>query len=242
MKPLADQLEEWLEVGVVREIQQEIPQRKPESLIAGGKMKWKPVDRQAAMLLAKAPDICKWHGTPNHERNDKMTNSERAASIGATKDLDDPTHKTAYSKIAGDVFNHGATHDLVRKDVVAEGMAVGLAAEAETKLEKLKKLRSETNEAVQLLFESATGMGGVIQKFTDDSKQWVQDIRQTRFFICGEIQQTKRDAEDLRRFFGSSEHDKQIEKMKEFVEVCERLKQLKDSGFLDAIVETMIKL
>lgn len=239
---LTEQLQRWTAINPIREIQREIPQKPPERVVVSGRTRWEPVDRQAAMLLAKSPDICKWHGTPKHERKNAMTNSERAVSIGATKKLDDPTHKTTYAKIACEVFDHGATHELVNKNTVAETTAAALIAEAETKLEKLQKLRDEANEAVQLLFESTSGMGAVVQKFSDDSKQWVQDIRQTRFFICGELQQTKRDAEDLRRFFGSSEHDKQLEKMKEFVDVCEKLKQLKDSGFLDSVVETMIKL
>lgn len=33
-------------------------------IVAGGEVRWRPVDKKAAMLLSKSPDICK----PNYER------------------------------------------------------------------------------------------------------------------------------------------------------------------------------
>ena len=47
---------------------------------------------------------------------------------------------------------------------------------------------------------------------------------------------------EIRKFFMDDEHEKQIARLKEFVEVCERLNELKNSGFLDSVANTILKL
>ena len=47
---------------------------------------------------------------------------------------------------------------------------------------------------------------------------------------------------DVRKFFLDDRHDSEVKRMSEFVEVCERMKALKDCGFLDVVADTMLKL
>ena len=47
---------------------------------------------------------------------------------------------------------------------------------------------------------------------------------------------------DVREFFLGREYDQQMARLTEFVELCERLEKLKESGFLDSVAETMLRL
>jgi hypothetical protein len=47
---------------------------------------------------------------------------------------------------------------------------------------------------------------------------------------------------DVRTFFLEGDYEKQIDRLREFIDLCERLKALKDSGTLDAIADTILKL
>jgi hypothetical protein len=47
---------------------------------------------------------------------------------------------------------------------------------------------------------------------------------------------------DVRQFFLNENHETEVARLKEFVELCERLQKLKASGFLDTVADTMLKL
>jgi hypothetical protein len=47
---------------------------------------------------------------------------------------------------------------------------------------------------------------------------------------------------EVRQFFLGSDYDAEIKRLREFVDLCERLNKLKESGFLDSVADTMLKL
>jgi hypothetical protein len=47
---------------------------------------------------------------------------------------------------------------------------------------------------------------------------------------------------DVRQFFLGPDYEREQKRLVEFVDLCERLKRLKDSGFLDTVADTMIRL
>ena len=48
--------------------------------------------------------------------------------------------------------------------------------------------------------------------------------------------------EDVRQFFLGKDHEAEVARLREFVDLCERLQKLKQSGFLDTVADTMLKL
>jgi hypothetical protein len=76
----------------------------------------------------------------------------------------------------------------------------------------------------------------------DDIKKRTTEIRQSRFAIEGETRALMTNLREVRNFFMDKDHASEIQKLQEFVELCERLKVLKESGFLDNVTDTILRL
>ena len=114
---------------------------------------------------------------------------------------------------------------------------------------EIQKLPKETTPLVKQAKESREivdqllhGIGGDMERFQKDAKTHIEQIRATRYTIVSETNTMMNALKDVRQFFMGSDHKEQIERLKGFVELCERLQKLKESGFLDAVADTMIKL
>lgn len=86
----------------------------------------------------------------------------------------------------------------------------------------------------------------IVAEFIDSAKTSKKDIIETfrsmRMTTTTEVAAMIKPLEDLRKFFLGDDHQKEMERLKEFVDVCERLEKLKKSGFLDTVADTMLKL
>lgn len=79
-------------------------------------------------------------------------------------------------------------------------------------------------------------------EFLATSDDRLKQIRQFRMAFDAETRQVMATWREVRQFGLDKEHDEQVAKLKDFVDVCERLQKLKTTGFLDGIVDTLIKL
>lgn len=120
--------------------------------------------------------------------------------------------------------------------------APGIIKNAIQNAKQNQTLAQATAEASQSLRDSVTAIGRASDDFIPLSQKYGQDVRQTRAYIVGECAAIVKQLEDVRKFFLSADHEKEIARLKEFVDLCERLKALKDSGFLDTVADTMLKL
>ena len=57
-----------------------------------------------------------------------------------------------------------------------------------------------------------------------------------------EIQATLAMMKDIRKFFLDSDHSEEINRLRDFVGLCNELKALKENGTIDAISDTILKL
>lgn len=78
--------------------------------------------------------------------------------------------------------------------------------------------------------------------WVEESDKIMKDIQQTRVATEFESRQLLSACADVRKFFLSEEHAKEVCRLKEFVEVVERLRALKKDGTLDAVADTILKL
>lgn len=76
----------------------------------------------------------------------------------------------------------------------------------------------------------------------EQSGKVLEDIRQTRVAIGHESRQLLGECADVRKFFLSDDHEKEVAKLREFIELCERLRALKNDGTLDKVADTILKL
>jgi len=66
--------------------------------------------------------------------------------------------------------------------------------------------------------------------------------RSKKFALRTETRAMMEAFKDVRQFFLDDDYGEQIRRLDEFVSLCERLEKLKDSGFLDTVADTMLKL
>lgn len=78
--------------------------------------------------------------------------------------------------------------------------------------------------------------------FLDEMGTYLVNVRQTRMALDQETRHLLTAAGDVRKFFLSEDHPRELERLKEFVAIMERLQALKNSGFLDAVTDTILKL
>lgn len=79
-------------------------------------------------------------------------------------------------------------------------------------------------------------------EWKEQSKEVLEDIRQTRVAIEFESRKLLSECADVRKFFLGEEHTNEVAKLREFIELCERLRALKNDGTLDKIADTILKL
>lgn len=127
-------------------------------------------------------------------------------------------------------------HEL-RKVISTEGIALA------TQTPKIMSdLIEQTKEARDTLKEAVEGIGYNLETLKPLKREMIEELRGLRMTSTTEAAEMLKPLEDIRKFFLCDQHAKEVERLKEFVEICERLKKLKDSGFLDTVADTMLKL
>lgn len=114
---------------------------------------------------------------------------------------------------------------------------------------EIANLPKETRPAVKaaedarrIIAELTEGLGGDMEKFKADAKRYLEDIRSTRFAMVTETAQMTGSLKEVRQFFLGGDYKEEIGRLREFVDLCERLQKLKESGFLDSVADTMLRL
>ena len=97
-------------------------------------------------------------------------------------------------------------------------------------------------DARDIITKLTLGIGGDMEKLQRDCTKFLTEIRQTKYAVVTEVNSMTGPLKELRQFFLGPDYKDQIERLGEFVDLCERLQRLKQAGFLDAVADTMLKL
>jgi hypothetical protein len=127
-------------------------------------------------------------------------------------------------------------------DRMAPFLANQAINESKTIKKEMSTLIEDTNEAREALRTAVEGIGENMDKIKPMKKELIENLRGMRMTTTTEVAAMLKPLEDLRKFFLGAEHDKEIARLREFVDLCERLEKLKESGFLDTVADTMLKL
>ena len=98
---------------------------------------------------------------------------------------------------------------------------------------------SKANECLESEFKS-TGL--MVSHAKEMKKEVIDTFRAMRMTTTTEVAAMVKPLEELRKFFLGEDHQKEVDRLREFVDLCERLEKLKQSGFLDTVADTMLKL
>lgn len=230
------------------------PDEKRQTIV-GGKLPYDPVNKQAAMLLCRGSDD--WLSmppapAPKFEREEtpkrkckkkgKKTMSQKMNTMARVPCQDESVAGVGEVAIFGDYEIkgvRGANGELLFRvedmQKVLMAMAKDLPDKAIPILERAKDSRASVNELLD-------GLGHDMTAFEDGCKKFLEDIRQTRMAVVAETSQMSKSLREVRQFFLGGDYQNEIARLREFVDLCERLQALKKDGTLDALADTMIKL
>ena len=116
-------------------------------------------------------------------------------------------------------------------ELTAKERTEALGAEASS----LEAVNSKFGAHVRTLMGFVRALGNLL---ADD----LPKIRSARMAMTEEVSHLLISLADVRKFFLSPEHTEETKRLGEFVTICERLKALKESGFLDTVADTMLRL
>jgi len=115
--------------------------------------------------------------------------------------------------------------------------------------DQIKKMPRETRPLVLAAEDARTtidqlflGIGKDMDGFRENIKKHLAELRGLKMNYLGEVNAIKKELAELRTFFVGADHDREIVRLREFVELCERLSEVKKSGILDAMADTIVKL
>lgn len=109
-------------------------------------------------------------------------------------------------------------------------------------LPRAKEIIQELLEANLRLRQALNEYDDLVLPFVARTKENLKAIRDVRMNTIPEVAQMMNSLRDVRKFFLDKDYKEEMVRLREFVELCERLKALKDSGFLDQVADTMLKL
>jgi hypothetical protein len=226
---------------------------RPSEKVVGGDILWKPVDRQAAMLLAKAP----WWAqppqvaTPKPEPEKKQTKpkKERTRMV---------KHASELVERNGDVAVGTEKKWIVFGDWAIEAKGIckrtgqPLMDEIDAwpiLLESMNKMKHELTPAALAMIDGEKALRDAtraakecMEETRSASKVLLDEVRQSKYAMLAEVSALVTPLKELRQFFIGSDYKEQVTRLSEFVDLCERMQKLKDSGFLDSVADTMLRL
>lgn len=219
---------------------------KTRERVDGGDPVRTPIDRVAARVVAPAP----WWAMP--PQTTKKAETKKAET--KTKKNRNKKMKQAYDIVTNkgdiDIPNQTSTtasglkiYRVNGEDMFKmEDIAAMICAEIAKLPKETRPNVKAAEDARRIIDELMQGIGGDMEKFRADSKRYLEDIRNVRFAIVTETSQMTGALKEVRQFFLGGDYREEINRLKEFVDLCERLQKLKECGFLDNVADTMLKL
>lgn len=128
--------------------------------------------------------------------------------------------------------------DYVNFDIIV----AKVIAEINKTPQQITPLARAAIDARAVLEENCSQLGATLEDFQARTKLALDTIRQTRFAFVTETTAIMGPLKEVRQFFLGQDWQSQIQRLESFCDLCERLQRLKESGFLDAVADTMIKL
>jgi len=202
--------------------------KKQDENVEAGIFRPIPVNKPAAMLLAKAP----WY---NKAPKGKKMSSNTETTVVAT---------TPKKQIMGDVdvteaMDISTGSPLYDMDKVAECFIKHIEEKFPAKKRDLARALLESGEVIDENMRTISSRMDGLQDVMSVAKKYLMSDRMTIVTECSKMTNALK---DIRMFFLGKEHQEEVNRLEEFVSLCERLQKLKASGFLDDVADTMLKL
>jgi hypothetical protein len=233
------------------------PRWRPVEKVVGSDIRWKPVDKTAALVVSRAPY---WALPPVPQPIFAEQKAIPKAQASQTHKHNKPKKHTKMSKngISVDSFASGTTGMDSGNYVSESGIRISkVNGQTMFNIEDVEQMVIRTihefprqtspqvraaEDARKIVAELVQGLGGEMEKFEAQAKIHCEQIRGKRMTMVTEAAQMTNALKEIRQFFLGSDYKEEIARLSEFVDLCERLQRLKESGFMDSIADTMLTL
>lgn len=213
-----------------------------EPVVNSTHVKWKPIDQVAARVVQPA----KWYNQPPQPppKMSKQHIDQREIGPSNQRELQPNQFENREGRIR---TKRMLTEDGHVEEMMPEGDVIPLAVEDhEHRVNKeIKNLESLEGRARELYDSISFILRSTAEPMEEVHKQLARhlnELREKRFGLEAETRLIMNQLKDVRQFFLESNYEEQIDRLRDFVTVCERLQALKESGFLDTVADTMIRL
>jgi hypothetical protein len=200
-----------------------------EPVVNSDSIKWKPIDCVAARVVAPAHWACE---PPQPEP--KFMKPEKSDKF--------PDAVTGPVKMKRGLTDSGYVEELVSLDSVAP---LAVATHEHTLKEGLKvseELLSRANDVISTIDYLTTQIRGPWAEHQAFVKAALAEVREQRIALGSETRLLMSALKDVRQFFLEEAYETEVRRLHEFIDLCERLKALKEEGTLDAVADTILKM
>ena len=97
----------------------------------------------------------------------------------------------------------------------------------------------ESRKILETLADQIRALVDVVQPLLIEQ---IQQIRSSRMTLVSELQQSLTALREVRKFFLEDDYRKEIDRLEEFVALCRKIVDLKESGVFDAVCDSAIRL
>lgn len=121
-------------------------------------------------------------------------------------------------------------------------VAKQMIQESEKRPDQITDLLNKTLAAKEALFAAMNDLGQTVHGFKETTDNYSKDLHAFKSSVILDLSAAKKEMADVRRFFLEKDHVTEIDRLKEFLDLCDRFKKLKDAGGLDVITDCILKL
>jgi hypothetical protein len=241
-----------------------VPDERRQTVVGRGRIHRDPVNREAAVLLSKAAWIYHPPQHPHYEKTktDTAQSAQRPTNKTRSKKTPYPNQKNRRKKqqmrgvehegipttrLVGGLDQLGGNTGIPKgtnpqEYVNIDEIVASVIARINKQPHQLTELARAAIDARNVLRENDRELAQGMEKFNAKAKVALEDFRQVRMSYVMEASQILKPLKEIREFFLGPTYTQEIERLRSFVELCERLAQLKKDGTLDAIGDTIIRL
>jgi len=127
-------------------------------------------------------------------------------------------------------------------DVLEKNSPIMAGSMMESTKDCLNAVRSELEESKKVMETIANEIKAIGTVVNPMIINQIKDLRNYRMTVTSEVTQLLRELKEIRQFFLVSEYKTEIERLEQFLLLCNELKRLKSDGTLDTICESIIRL
>ena len=189
--------------------------------IVGGIQRRAPINFAAAMLVARANWIAHPPSVPRFPEQEATPVPEKPAKL---------KHKKEQRRLESVAPELAGT--MMKMNERSLGDALKDCAEA----------RAAFNAACEAVGQASFGLKQEMGRMKETAAEVLTELRHKRMAMVGEVSQALQSLREVRQFFVGPDYERERERLAEFVDLCERLRVLRDCGFLDQVADTMLRL